>query len=162
MNHRILVAAEGEKSSWHTAKSKYAGLACSGKPQIGLEIIVFHGLPTMPPYRMTEQHNPQIALLAEQFTQQTHAAAVKMLSQIKQRIVEQGVKSEFVKTELAPERGRIAPQILQAATAYNCDTIAAGCRAKSMVSQFSSAASSNSGCATRRDLRFGRSNDAAT
>jgi nucleotide-binding universal stress UspA family protein len=134
MKHRILVAVDGEKNSWHTAK--YVGLACAGKPENGFEIVVFHVLPILPPYGITEQYTPQIAQLAEQFTKETHAAAVKMLTQIKQRIVEQGVEPEFVKTEIAPERGSIAPQILQAATAHHCDTIALGRRGKSMFSQF--------------------------
>jgi nucleotide-binding universal stress UspA family protein len=134
MKHRILVAVDGEKNSWNTAK--YVGLACAGKPEIGFEIVVFHVLPVLPPYGISDTFAPQMAQLADQFLKETRDAAVKMLAEIKQRIVEQGVEPEFVKTLLAPERGNIAPQILQAATAHNCDTIALGRRGKSMFSQF--------------------------
>jgi nucleotide-binding universal stress UspA family protein len=134
MKHRILVAVDGEKKSWNTVR--YVGLACAGKPEPGFEIVIFHVLPPLPPYGMTELYSPQIAQLAEQFTKETRAAAVQMLAQLKEHIVEQGVEPEFVTTEIAPERGSIAPQILQAATAHHCDTIALGRRGKSMFAQF--------------------------
>lgn len=134
MKHRILVAVDGEKNSWNTAK--YVGLACAGKPEVGFAIVVFHVLPVLPPYGMRDTFTPQIAQLADQFLKETRDAAVKMLAEIKQRIVEQGVEPEFVKTVIAPERGSIAPQILQAATVNNCDTIVVGRRGKSMFSQF--------------------------
>jgi nucleotide-binding universal stress UspA family protein len=50
--------------------------------------------------------------------------------------VKRGVKPEQVTTEIAKQRGVIAPQILQAAADHNCDTIVVGRRGGSMLAAF--------------------------
>ena len=61
---------------------------------------------------------------------------LKILAKTKETLVKRGLKPEQVTTEIAKERGNIAPQILQAAADHKCDTIVVGRRGGSMVAAF--------------------------
>jgi nucleotide-binding universal stress UspA family protein len=134
MKHKLLVAVDGQKTSWKTAI--YVGRAYAGAPQNSGQVVLFHVLPQLPIYYGARDLAANIEELAEQFERETREAAKHMLAEMKSRVVQEGVRAELVVTEVAKERGSIVPQILRAAANRDCDTIVIGRRGKSMFGQF--------------------------
>jgi hypothetical protein len=46
MKHKLLVAVDGEKTSWKTAE--YVARTCAGTNQASFGIVIFHVLPALP------------------------------------------------------------------------------------------------------------------
>lgn len=136
MKHKLLVAVDGEKGSGETAE--YVARACAGTNQEGFGIVIFHVLPALPNYYgiAATSESDNVGQLATIFETETQKAATRLLAETKDRIIQHGVNPEYVTTEIAKERGQIAPQILQAAADHKCDTIVVGRRGRSMVGQF--------------------------
>jgi nucleotide-binding universal stress UspA family protein len=134
MKNKLLVAVDAENSSWKIVD--YVARACAGVVGEGLAIVVFHVLPPFPGYGLTRGVNVNIGDVLDWFESQTRAEATELLAKMKDRLVQAGIKPEFVTTEIAKERGMIAPQILQAAAEHKCDTIVVGRHRKSMVRAF--------------------------
>jgi nucleotide-binding universal stress UspA family protein len=135
MKHKLLVAVDGEPNSLKIID--YVARACAGSNDDQSTLVIFHVLPVFPAYYYisgTVTPGPQ---LLEWFDDQTRRAGIATLARTKDALVKQGgVHPDRVTTELAPERGSIAPQILQAAAAHGCDTIVVGRQGGSMVAGF--------------------------
>ncbi len=131
MKHKLLVAVDGEKTSWKTAI--YVGRACASAKSPFCEVVVYHVLPEFPSYAAQERVTPE---LLESFESETRMAGKILLAEMKARIAREGVKPELITTELSKARGSVAAQILATARAHHCDTIVLGRRGKSMIGQF--------------------------
>jgi len=134
MKHKLLIAVDSEKTSWKAVE--YVARACGGTNDEGFGIVVFHVLPPIPAYNLTGDARVSPGDILDWFDNQTRAAATDMLAKMKALLLKEGVKSEQVSTEIAKQRGIIAPQILQAAADHNCDTIVVGRRGRSLVASF--------------------------
>ncbi|HTS16095.1 MAG TPA: universal stress protein [Verrucomicrobiae bacterium] len=134
MKHKLLVAVDGEKASLRIID--YVARACVGSNDEEFAVVVFHVLPAFPIYDYMAGVTIPIRKALEWFDDRTRLAATEILAMTKETLVKQGLKAEQVTTEIAKERGNIAPQILQAAADHNCDTIVVGRRGGSMVAAF--------------------------
>ncbi len=140
MKHKLLLAVDGEKASLKTAI--YVGRACAGAAGADFEIVVLHVLPVVPSRESwlmasaPEQSQTVFREYQVAFQKETQEAGVRLLAEMKELLVREGVPADRITTELAPERGNVAPQVLTAARAHGCDTIVVGRRGKSMVGQF--------------------------
>jgi nucleotide-binding universal stress UspA family protein len=134
MKHKLLVAVDGEKTSWKTAI--YVGRACAGAGDGLGGIVLFHVLPPLPMYYGARDLAANIESLAERFDRETRAAAEQMLAEMKERVVREGVHPKAVAVEIADQRGSVVSQVLSAAARHECDTIVIGRRGRSMVGQF--------------------------
>ena len=120
----------------------YVGHACAGVAGKDFGIVVLHVLPVEParePYelaRVPEKCKEAFRQYQAAFRKETQQAGVRMLAEMKELLVREGVPANCITTEVASERGNVAPQILDAARAHGCDTIVVGRRGKSMVGQF--------------------------
>ena len=133
MKHTLLVAVEGGEASFQTAA--YAAQACAGENQAGGRIVIFHVLPPLPPY-VEGGEAVAVRRLAHGLEAQMRTAATRMLAEIRQRVLREGVKAEQVTTEMAEECGSVVEQIIGAAAAHGCDTIVVGRRGKSLLGEF--------------------------
>jgi len=132
MNHKLLLAVDGARSSRKTAI--YAAQICAGS-RTCRGIVVFHVYVAIPPF--VEGANPGPAdLLAERTDKVRTGAAEKMLANIKEAIIREGVGSELITTELVEKEGDAAKQIIRAAAAHGCDTIVLGRHNKSLFVEF--------------------------
>ncbi|HVM60873.1 MAG TPA: universal stress protein [Verrucomicrobiae bacterium] len=134
MKHKLLVAVDGEKASLRIID--YVARACAGSNDNEFAIVVFHVLPTYPVYDYMAGITIPIGNALDWFDNQTRLAATEILAKTKEALVKRGLKPEQVTTELAKERGNIAPQILQAAADHKCDTVVVGRHGGSMVAAF--------------------------
>jgi nucleotide-binding universal stress UspA family protein len=134
MKHKLLIAVDGEKASLKIID--YVARACVGSND-EFAIVVFHVLPMFPVYDYLAGANAPVGEILDWFDNQTRTAATEMLVKAKEILVKQAcLKSEQVITEIAEQRGIIAPQILQAAADHKCDTIVVGRRGRSMIAAF--------------------------
>jgi len=133
MKHRLLVAVDGEKTSLKVID--YVVRVCAESNDD--EFVIFHVLPAFPAYDyLAGVYAPGRDVL-NWFDDQTRIAGTEILAKTKEALVKQGrVKPERIVTEIAKQRGAIAPQILQAAAHHKCDTIVVGRRGRSMVAAF--------------------------
>ena len=134
MKHKLLVAVDGEKPSLRIID--YVARACGGSNDDEFAIVVFHVLPTFPIYDYMAGVTFPIRIALEMFDNRTRLAGTEILAKTKDTLVKRGLKTEQVTTEIAKERGNIAPQILQAAADHGCDTIVVGRCGGSMVAAF--------------------------
>jgi nucleotide-binding universal stress UspA family protein len=133
VKHRLLVAIEGSKKSRKAAI--YAARACAGSAQTSPAIVVLHVFVPIPPF--VEGANAAAAdKLAERTERKRTKAAEKMLADIKEAIIHEGVKPELVITECAERQGDVTKQILRAAARHGCDTIVVGRDKRSLLSEF--------------------------
>lgn len=134
MRHNLLVAVDGEITSSKVVD--YVARACAGSTDDELAIVVLHVLPAFPAYDSFAGLVAPVNVV-DWFENQTRVAGTKILAKTKEALVKQGgLKPDRVTTELAKERGSIAPQILRAAADHRCDTIVVGRRVGSMVAAF--------------------------
>src|ERR1035437_5148916 len=134
MKHKLLVAVDGEKTSFKIID--YVARACAGSDDDEFAIVVFHVLPTFPMYDCFAPITVPVKDVLDWFDNQTRTAATEALANTKEALVKRGVRPELVSTEIAKQRGIIALQILQAAADHHCDTIVVGRRGGSMVAAF--------------------------
>jgi nucleotide-binding universal stress UspA family protein len=140
MKHKLLVAVDGEKTTAKTVT--YVGRACAGETDADFGIAVLHVLPVEPVLetwqmaRVPERSQAAFREYLAAFRKETKEAGLRLLAEMKELLVREGVPAERITTELAAERGNVAPQILNAARAHGCDTIVVGRRGKSMIGQF--------------------------
>lgn len=135
MKHKLLVAVDGGKTSLKIIE--YVARACAGAHDDEFAMVVFHVLPLFPIYDYLAGANAPVGDILDWFDNHTRTVATEILAKAKETLVKQGgVKLEWVTTEIAKQRGMIAPQILQAATDHKCDTIVVGRRGGSMVAAF--------------------------
>jgi nucleotide-binding universal stress UspA family protein len=135
MKHKLLIAVDGEKTSLKTID--YVARSCAGSNDDEFAIVVFHVLPMFPMYDYLAGANAPIGDILDWFDKQTRVRATEILAEAREAFVKRGgIKPERVTTEIAEQRGIIAPQILQAAADHNCDTIVVGRRGRSMVAAF--------------------------
>ena len=134
MKHRLLVAVDGQKTSWKTAI--YVGRACAGMEEPGFGIVLFHVLPPVPHQGPVGVATARIRELAKPYRAETRHEAETILIEMKERVVREGVKADFISTSIGSSLDDYANQILRAATFYDCDTIVVGRRGKSMIGKF--------------------------
>jgi nucleotide-binding universal stress UspA family protein len=134
MKHKLLVAVDGEKA--FSKIIDYVARACAGSADDEFAIVVFHVLPMYPVCDYMAAITVPVGDALDWFDNQTRLAATEILAKTKEALVKRGVKPEQVTTEIAKQRGVIAPQILQAAADHNCDTIVVGRRGGSMLAAF--------------------------
>lgn len=96
MKHKLLVAVDGEKTSWKTAI--YVGRSFAGCKDPGLKVALFHVLPKVPISYGIGDLVTNIEQLAAQFKTETEEAARHMLAEMKTRVVCEGVRPESVIT----------------------------------------------------------------
>jgi nucleotide-binding universal stress UspA family protein len=134
MKHKLLVPVDGEKASWKTAQ--YAARACAGHGAKTWGIVLFHVLPECTHLPGKKPSPQKQAELIASFERETPDGAEKMLADLRERVIREGVAATAVTTKIARNGGKVVEQILWAATNENCDTIVVGRRGKSMFGQF--------------------------
>ncbi|MDE3099312.1 MAG: universal stress protein [Verrucomicrobiota bacterium] len=134
MNHKLLVAVEGGMDSMATVT--YAAKACAGAevPEGG-GMIILHVLPPL----LASVEGIEAAVvrkLASQIQADRRKTATTMLQELKQRVIQEGVRPEIVATEVAENSGGVLKQILKTATRHGCDTIVVGRSDQSLLREF--------------------------
>ena len=133
MNHKLLVAVDGEKSSAKTAI--YVGRSCAGSAGAENRVVLFHVLPALPPWIESGESANADSQRGKYLAEVTEAGE-RMLAEMMEFILREGVPASCVTAELCDEEGNIADLILDAARRHECDTIVVGRRGKSMVGQY--------------------------
>lgn len=114
----------------------YAAKACAGAeaPEEG-GIVILHVLP--PLLASIEGIEAAIAKkLGRRVQTNRRKAATTVLQELKQRAIQEGVRPEFVATEIAENSGDVLKQILKTATRHGCDTVVVGRSDRSLMREF--------------------------
>jgi nucleotide-binding universal stress UspA family protein len=133
MKHKLLVAVRGDKGTAQTVE--YVRKACSGLSVDKPGIVLFHVLPPLPPW-LEAGDVTMLNIQRDNYITTALASGERMLAEMKDALVSQGLPAAFIETEVSDEIGKVSEAILDAARRHECDTIVLGRRGQSMIGQF--------------------------